>query len=302
MARAFLLIRAAAEAGADAVKFQCYTPDTITIKSDRPEFKIEHGPWKGKTLYDLYEAAQTPWQWFPNIATFAGAHNIDWFASVFDYTSVDHLAALNCPFYKIASLESEDRPLIQYAANTGKPVIVSRPWGNAITDMGPNIYNLHCVVDYPTRPESVNLGRIRQGNFDGFSDHTLSTSLPAAAMAQGATIIEKHLTLSRNSGSPDDSFSLTQNEFADMVKRVHEAYEAMRPTSPVTDYSPLRRSLYVVEDIPKGGKITYENVRSIRPGAGLPPDKLPKLVGARVSAKIQAGTPLLQEHINGTNS
>lgn len=315
---AFRLIEAANQAGADAVKFQAYTPDTITIDCDKPDFIVKDGPWKGRKLYELYQKAHTPLEWIPPL--FAHAHNvgITIFASVFDETSVDALERVGCPAYKIASMEITDIPLIKYAAKTGRPLIISTGMSTwkEIEDAAAaskailkNTAFLHCVSGYPTPTEEANLKRMRQIDnwlwrdaIMGISDHTTGLEIPIAATAMGASIIEKHLTLDANIDSEDRTFSLLPHEFEDMVYTVRRTYAAMQPSIAKSEQSSrqLRRSLYVTQDMKKGDLFTKDNVRSIRPGYGLPPSVIGNVIGRPAQRNIERGSPLTIDDVSET--
>lgn len=306
LTRAIDLIHAAKAAGADAVKFQCYTADTITMNApDNPEFIIKGGPWHGRHLYDLYTETQTPFEWFPALFKRAADIGITAFASVFDRTSVDALEELNCPAYKIASMEITDIPLIKYAAATGKPLIISTGMASQ-TDLAQvgmavehrTVAALACVSGYPTPVSEAPLYRFqmlysRYGVY-GVSDHTLGWGVPVAAVALGACIIEKHLTLDRHIDTEDAAFSLTPPEFAQMTAAVRDIWRAMQPSEAKSEDSSrqLRRSLYVTADMKQGEMFTEANVRSIRPAYGLPPKNLPDILGKRASQDIRRGTAL----------
>jgi pseudaminic acid synthase len=312
LSRALRLIEAAKEAGADAIKLQTYTADTITLDHDGPGFRIEGGLWSGRRLHELYSEAQTPWEWHPELFEHARKVGITCFSSPFDPTAVDLLQHLGAPAYKIASFELVDLPLIRYAAKTGKPLIMST--GMATTEEindameaareggAGGIVLLHCVSGYPTPAEEANLARIPalaagQDCPIGLSDHTLAPEAAVAAVALGAVLIEKHFTLARADGGPDAAFSLEPDEFAGLVKSVRTAHATLgRP-----DYGragsergnvAFRRSLYAVQDIAAGELVTADNVRSIRPGYGLPPKHLPAILGRRARRAISRGTPM----------
>ncbi len=305
------LIKAAKDAGADAVKLQCYTPETITLDCDKPDFIIKDGPWKGRKLYELYQSTYTPWGWFPDLFEHAKSIGIALFSSVFDNSSVDFLEKLGCPAYKIASMEITDTNLIAYAAQTGKPLIISAgmaSWediGGARAAAGENKpLFLHCVSGYPTPEEEANLAVLRAGTWAaGVSDHTdgRTYAIPVAATALGAVMIEKHLILSRETETEDSGFSLVPTEFEDMVYGVKAAWRAMQSSKPKSEESSrqARRSLYVIKDMKAGEKLTTENVRSIRPAYGLPPSMLSKVVGYRASRDIECGTALTKEMLGG---
>jgi len=300
------LIEHAAAAGADAVKFQAYEAGTITIESDRPEHRISSGLWKGQNLYRLYRNTQTPFHWFPEIARHAEEVGITWFASVFDRSSVDMLMRLDVPAFKIASFELIDLPLIRYAAQTGKPMILST--GMASTDeiaeayayAGNDAALLHCVSGYPTPAKEANLG----GMIDlgatftrvGISDHTAGIEIPIAAATLGACIIEKHFKPQWFKG-PDSKFSLAPKNFREMVDGVHTVWDAMQATVPVSEepMRAFRRSLWVTADVAAGEQLTEANVRSIRPGGGLLPKELDRVLGKAAACDIARGTPLTWE-------
>jgi pseudaminic acid synthase len=312
IARAFRLIEAAKEAGADAVKLQTYTADTITIDHGGPGFVIEGGLWNGRRLYDLYRDAHTPWEWHEALFAKCRDVGITVFSSPFDPTAVDLLERLGAPAYKIASFELIDTPLVRYAARIGKPLIMSTGMADAaeIADAvqaaqeagSGGFALLHCVSGYPTPVEEANLKRIPAlaASYDcpiGLSDHTMGTEVAIAAVALGATLIEKHFTLARADGGPDAAFSLEPHELADLVKGVRSAYRALGRAdyghaSSEQGNMVYRRSLYAVADIAAGEILTEANVRSIRPGYGLPPKHLPAILGRRANRRIARGTPL----------
>lgn len=298
-------IEAAKRSGADAVKLQAYTADTITLRSVTEEFHIKDGPWKGQFLWDLYKKCETPFEWFPEIAACAKDVGITWFASVFDSSSVDMLEKLECPAYKIASFEITDIPLIKYAARLGKPVILSTGMASrrevltactAVYHLNDNLIPLHCVSAYPAKPKDYDLGQIRNLYGDccfGISDHTLGIEIPIAATALGACMIEKHFCLP-NCGSEDAEFSMRPEQFARMTKAVLETWSALQPTKRRSDdeHRPYRRSLFVVQDVKQGELFTHENVRSIRPGHGLPPVMIDEIVGKKALRDIERGEPM----------
>lgn len=309
--RAMDLIQAAKDAGADLVKFQAYTPDTITLDHDGPGFVLRSGPWKGKKLYDLYQEAHTPWEWFPDLFSYASSHKIGCFCSVFDKSSVDMLEKLGCQAYKIASFDIVDTDLIKYVASTTKPIIISTGMASqedidAATDSLPPDYPqvfLHCVSGYPTPIEQANLWRIKMLTEHlqtriGVSDHTLGWEVPVAATALGACLIEKHLCMGRAAGGPDAAFSMEPHEFRQMTDKVKAIAVGMteQPTES-EEYKGARKSLYVVTDIPAGGLLTPHNVRAIRPAYGLPPKFLDSLIGRRVLHALERGSPLSWEDL-----
>lgn len=300
------LIKAAKMAGADAVKTQCYDPDTITLDICRPDFIVQNGLWKGRTLYELYSKAHTPLGWHRELYQCAKEEGIPIFSSVFDRTSVDLLEHLGCPAYKIASFEVVDTPLISYAAKTGKPMIISTGMASdkevldANTASGKKAAFLHCTSEYPGTVEHASLRGIHLldqllefHNPIGISDHTLGHAVPIAATALGAVIIEKHLKLERHSGSEDDDFSLTPSEFAAMVTAVKQIHEAMIIRPLQIEGRQLRRSLYVVQDIKMGEEFSHENVRSIRPGYGMAPRHLNRMIGQKADRDYRKGDRLI---------
>jgi len=306
-------IKAMKESGADAVKLQTYTADTITLDCDNEYFQIKQGTiWDGKNLYQLYKEAYTPWEWQPKFKEYAESLGLIFFSSPFDKTSVDFLEKMNVPAYKIASLEITDIPLIEYVASKRKPVIIST--GIATLEdinlaletckkVGNNqIILLKCTSSYPTPMEEVNLLTIpdmkeRFKTIVGLSDHTLGISVPIASVALGAKVIEKHFILDRNLGGVDSSFSLEPQEFKQMVDCVREVEKALgKVTYDLSDKiqknREFSRSLFVVKDIQEGEFFTEDNVRSIRPNFGLEPKYIKEIIGKKSSTKIVRGTPL----------
>lgn len=309
--RALRLVDAAKAAGADAVKLQTYTADTITIDHDGPGFLIEGGLWGGRTLHDLYREAHTPWEWHAPIFEHAARIGLPVFSSPFDPTAVDLLERLNAPAFKIASFEIVDLPLIRYAARLGRPLILSTGMASlgeigeavaAVREAGAPVMLLHCTSGYPTPPEECALRTIPHlaDAFDvtvGLSDHTHGVAVPVAAVALGASVVEKHFTLSRAEGGVDADFSLEPAEFALMVQSCKAAWAAagkidyaLKPSEQGAIYG--RRSLYVVEDVAAGEILTERNVRSIRPGFGLPPKHLPEVLGRAAVRDLRRGEPL----------
>lgn len=309
---ALKLIDAAKQGGADAVKIQTYRPDTITLASDAEQFRIKGGLWDGRTLYELYQEAHTPWEWHAPLFEYAARQSIAIFSSPFDFTAVDLLQSLNAPAYKIASFEATDLPLIKYAAATGKPMIISTGMADAeeITEAIDaarsagchELAILHCVSGYPAPASDYNLRTLtdmmqRFSVVTGLSDHTLDNTTAIAAVALGATIIEKHLTLDRAGGGPDDSFSLTPKEFADLCSSVKTTWQALGKIdyglkSSEQQNIQFRRSLYFVSNIAKGEKIDAAAVRSVRPGYGLAPKFIDQIIGAKASRDITRNTPV----------
>ncbi|MCR3959472.1 pseudaminic acid synthase [Aeromonas veronii] len=310
--RALAIMTAAKAAGASAVKLQTYRPDTITLKSDRPEFQIRGGLWDGHSLYDLYEWAHTPWEWHQALFAKGRELGLTVFSSPFDFSAVELLESLNCPAYKIASFELVDLPLIRYAAQTGKPLIMSTGMANeaeiaAAVDMALKHGNgqlamLHCVSGYPAPAAEYNLRTIpmlrqRFGVEVGLSDHTLGSATAIAATALGATLIEKHFTLARADGGPDCAFSMEPAELTELVTSVNTAHAALG----VADYQltaseqgnrAFRRSLYLVKEMAAGDLLTAEHIMSVRPALGLPPADYDRLIGKRVNRDLSANQPL----------
>ena len=312
---ALKLIEAAKDAGADAVKLQTYTPDTITIDHDAPEFRIRGGLWDGYTLYDLYREAHTPFEWHPKLFAHARELGIHVFSSPFDETAIALLEDLAAPVYKIASFEAIDLALIRCAAATGKPLIISVGMANS-KEIGQAVEAargagcrqlalLHCVSAYPAEPGEYNLRSIpdmadRFGVVAGLSDHTLGTAVPVAAIALGASLVEKHFTDARVAGGPDAAFSLEPAEFRKLCEDCRCAYSALGQVSYRRKRSEegsavFRRSLYIVADVAAGEAFTANNVRSIRPGYGLAPGRLNEVIGRRARRDVKRGTPVSED-------
>jgi N-acetylneuraminate synthase len=315
--RALALIDAAKAAGADAVKLQTYTADTITIDHDGPEFRVRGGLWDGRRLYDLYQEAHTPWAWHEQLFAHARDVGIDIFSSPFDPTAVELLSSLGAPAFKIASFELIDIPLIELCAATGKPLIMSTGLASpqeiaeavaAARGAGAKgageggVILLHCTSAYPAPPSDMNLRTLQHladqhGVVVGLSDHTLGVAASVAAVALGACFIEKHFTLSRAEGGVDSDFSLEPHELERLVNECRDAwlalgsvrYDEVPSEAASRDH---RRSLYVVADIAEGEALTLANVRSIRPGHGLPPKHLPDVLNRRANRDLPRGTPL----------
>lgn len=312
LARALAIVEAAARAGADAVKLQTYTADTITIDHDGPGFRIEGGLWAGRTLHDLYEEAHTPWAWHEAIFAKGRELGIAVFSAPFDASAIDLLESLGAPAYKIASFEIVDLALIRRVAETGKPMIVSTGMASlaeiseavrAARDAGAEeIAVLHCTSGYPTPPEDSNLRTIPHlgratDTVVGLSDHTQGIAAPIAAIALGASVIEKHMTLDRADGGPDAAFSLEPAEFATLAEGCRLAWQALGEVSYTRQSSEegnsqFRRSLYVTADMAAGEVFTPDNLRSIRPGLGLEPRYLDLLLGRQARRPIARGTPV----------
>ena len=310
--RAFAIMEAAKAAGADAIKLQTYTADTITIDHDGPGFVIEGGLWNGRRLYELYQEAHTPWEWHEALFAKGRELGITVFSSPFDDTAVDFLEKLDVPAYKIASFEAADTPLVRKVAATGKPLIIST--GMVTPDEieetlevarsagAKDIALLHCVSAYPANPKDTNLITISQleerfGVLAGLSDHTLGTAVSVSAVVLGAQIIEKHVTLSRADGGPDAEFSLEPDELKALVEDCHIAWRSIGEArigrqEAAEDSLVFKRSLYVVDDMKAGDVFTALNVRSIRPGYGLAPKHLDEIYGHVAKKEIKRGTPM----------
>lgn len=316
--RAREIITAAAKAGADAIKLQTYTPDTLTIQSDRPEFRVSGTIWEGETLYSLFEKATLPWEWHKPLFDHARALGMQFLSTPFDFTAVDFLEDHGVDFYKIASSELIDIPLIKRVAQTSKPVLISTGMGTlaeieealeTLRSNGcPDICLLKCTAAYPAKIEEANLQTLvefadRFGVIPGLSDHTMGPTLPMVATALGAKVIEKHITLARADGGPDSAFSLEPDEFADMVRVVRDAEAALgqavfEPSAGEVRSRDFRRSLYVTADVKKGEIFTPDNLRSIRPAMGLHPRHYEKVLGQAAAQDIAAGSPLEEAHIS----
>lgn len=309
---ALRIIDEAKKAGADAVKLQTYKPDTITLNYDSEDFKIKGGLWDGRTLYDLYTEAHMPWDWHQELFCHAREVGISIFSSPFDKTAVDLLEDLNSPAYKIASFEAVDLPLIKYTAATGKPMIISTGMadGEEISEAIEaareggcrELAILHCVSGYPAPSEDYNLRTIpdmikRFGLVTGLSDHTLDNTTAIASVALGASIIEKHFTLDRSAGGPDDIFSLEPAEMNALCKGAKVAWASLgkidygRKSSEIGNVK-FRRSLYFVRDMRAGEFVTHDSIRSVRPGFGLSPKYFDRVVGKLVNRDVSAGSPV----------
>ena len=310
--RALTMIDAAAATGCDAIKIQTYTADTITMDVDRPEFKIHGGLWDGRSLYELYQEAQTPFEWHPALFARAAERGVTLFSSPFDETAVDLLDSLGAPAFKIASFEAIDLPLIAYAASKGKPLIISTGMANldemhaarekALTAGAAGVVMLHCVSSYPAAIEDANVRTVADmtNRFDspiGLSDHTHGTAASVAAIALGACVIEKHFTLARSDGGPDAAFSLEPAEFSALVRDCKQAWSALGRAH----YDLLgseranlqfRRSLYISADVRVGEPLSRGNVRSVRPGNGLAPAELDQVLGRKATRDLRRGEPL----------
>lgn len=316
--RALATIKAAHEAGADAVKIQTYTADTMTIDCDLEDFQIHGGLWDGYKLYDLYKWAETPFEWHKAIFDYAAELGITVFSTPFDESAVDLLESLNSPAYKIASFEATDLPLIRYVASKGKPMIISTGMCSeeeiseavsAAQDAGcESLMLLHCISSYPAPMNQANLLQVpelseRYGTIPGLSDHTLGTTASVAAVALGACVIEKHFTLSRKDKGPDSEFSIEPDELSSLCKDTFDAWSALgragfsRQESEKSNKK-FRRSIYFVSDIKAGEIITPLHIRRIRPGLGLPPKYFDQIIGKRVNRDIARGTAASWELID----
>jgi len=310
--RCLSMVDAAAETGCDAIKIQSYTADTITLDVDRPEFRIKGGLWDGRTLYELYAEAHTPFEWHAAIFERARRRGVTIFSSPFDETAVDLLDALDAPAFKIASFEAVDLPLIRYAASKGKPLIISTGMANlaemrtaldtAVGAGAAGVLLLHCVSSYPATFADANVRTVpdmaaRFGCPIGLSDHTPGTAASVAAVSLGACVIEKHFTLARADGGPDAAFSLEPLEFKALVDDTRNAWASLG----AAHYDVLgaeqgsllfRRSLYVTADVKAGEPLSRANIRSVRPGNGLPPGELDNVLGKTATRDIARGEPL----------
>ena len=315
-------IRAMKEAGADAVKLQTYTADTLTIASDKPPFKITGGTlWDGKTLHELYQEAFMPWDWQPKLQALATELGLDFFSTPFDDSAVDFLEGMNVPAHKIASFEMIDHPLLRKVASTGKPIIMSTGMASLEeieesmevlrkANSGP-VALLKCTSAYPADPTEMNLLTIQdmQRRFGvpiGLSDHTMGHTVPVAAVALGACIIEKHFILDRTQGGPDSTFSMEPREFREMVDAIRVVEQALGKhdnyviSEKEAKSKAFRRSLFAVKDIQAGEAFTPDNVRCIRPGHGLPPRLLEQVLDSEAVCDIKRGTPLSMDHLQST--
>jgi len=315
--RAAALIRKAKEAGADAVKFQTYTADTITIDSNRKYFVVRHPRWGGQTLHQLYRKAYTPWRWFRRLKKIADEEGIIFFSTAFDKTAVDFLEDLGVPAHKIASFELVDIPLIEYMAKTGKPIIMSTGMAkkNEIKEAvraargagAGDIILLKCVSNYPAKPEEMNIRTIpdmnkRFGCPVGISDHSMGIGVSVAAVSLGAVMVEKHFTLSRRLETPDSFFSIEPHELRSLVENIRTAEKAIGEvryglTGREKRNRVFRRSLFVVKDLKAGDVLTEENIRSVRPAHGLAPKFLDSVLGRKVKKDVRKGTPLRRDLI-----
>lgn len=315
--RAVALIEAAAKNGANAVKFQTYKPETMTLPIDSFQVSNDHELWGGVNLFELYTNAMTPWEWHRDLFQHAHELGITPFSSPFDRSAVDFLEDLNCSIYKIASLETGDVDLISYISETGKPIIISTGASSlkeveqavvaARSGKSSEIYLLVCTSSYPSQPLDAHIRRIQTlenefGSYIGISDHTLGVGVSIAAIALGAKIVEKHLTLSRKDGGADASFSMEPNEFKILVEEGRNASLSLGSSewnelSAETESRRLRRSLYICKDVKKGDIVTRENVKSLRPNSGAPISNLPRILGKRFKNDYGIGTPALETYV-----
>jgi len=316
--RAFETIKVAHESGADAIKIQTYTADTMTIDSEREEFMIHGGLWDGYKLYDLYKEAETPFEWHKEIFDYAASLGITVFSTPFDESAVDLLESLNAPAYKIASFEAIDLPLIRYVASKGKPMIISTGMCSEseveeavmVAQKGgcKELILLHCISSYPAPIDQANLLQMpalakRFGSMPGLSDHTLGTTVSVAAISLGACVIEKHFTLSRKDKGPDSEFSIEPQELESLCRDSHDAWLALGRSGfehrKVEDWSKrYRRSIYFVKDMQAGEVITQGHIRRIRPGFGLKPKYYDELIGRRVNQSVERGTATSWDLVN----
>jgi N-acetylneuraminate synthase len=316
--RALQLLEAAAATGADAVKIQTYTPDTITIDHDGPGFRIEGGLWDGRTLYDLYGEAQTPFEWHEHLFSRARELGVTLFSTPFDESAVDLLEQLDAPAYKIASFEAVDLPLIAYVASKRKPMIISTGMAN-LDEIGEAVATarengcdelilLHCVSSYPAPDEQSNVRTVpdlaeRFSVVSGLSDHTFGSAVAVAAISLGGAVVEKHFTLCRADGGPDAAFSLEPDEFKTLVEDCKRAWRALGAATYDLQGCErgsiaFRRSVYVVRDVAAGQELTADNIRSIRPGYGLAPRLLPEVLGRHAARDLKRGDPLKLEDVS----
>mgnify|MGYP001220604377 CR=1 FL=1 len=311
------IIKIAKESGASAVKLQTYTADTLTVNSNKKDFQIDEGLWKGKSLYQLYEWAHTPWDWHKELFEYADSLDLTIFSSPFDTSAVDFLEDLNTPAYKIASFEAIDIPLIKYVAYTGKPMIISTGMANDIeieeaidaarSNGCKELAILHCVSGYPAPSEDYNLNTItdminRYDALVGLSDHTLNNLTAIASIALGASIFEKHVTISRENGGPDDSFSLEKEELKSLCSDLNSTWESLGKIDYKRKPSEegnlvFRRSLYFVKDLKRGDMITSDAIRSIRPGYGISPKHFDEIINRKLTMDVDKHTPVTFEVI-----
>ena len=315
---AFKIIDMAKRAGANAIKMQTYTPDTITLKSTKPDFQIKEGLWAGTSLYELYEEAFTPWDWHKELFDYANTQGISIFSTPFDFSAIELLETLDAPAYKIASFECIDLPLIREVASTGKPIIISTGMADqreihdavntALKYGSGELTLLHCISGYPAPADNYNLHTIKDmksrfGVQVGLSDHTLDNTTAIAAVALGAVMVEKHVTLDRNGGGPDDSFSLEEDGLRELCSSTKTAWQSLgkvnyERTEAEKGNVKFRRSLYFVRALKEGDVITENDIRSVRPGFGLPPKYYDKLIGTKIALSVEKNSPVTLESVN----
>ena len=315
---AFKIIDMAKRAGANAIKMQTYTPDTITLKSTKPDFQIKEGLWAGTSLYELYEKAFTPWDWHKELFDYANTQGISIFSTPFDFSAIELLESLDAPAYKIASFECIDLPLIREVASTGKPIIISTGMADqreihdavdtALKYGSGELILLHCISGYPAPADNYNLHTIKDmksrfGVHVGLSDHTLDNTTAIAAVALGSVMVEKHVTLDRNGGGPDDSFSLEEDGLRELCSSTKTAWQSLgkvnyERTEAEKGNVKFRRSLYYVRTLKEGDVITENDIRSVRPGFGLPPKYYDKLIGTKVAISVEKNSPVTLESVN----
>jgi len=308
----------AKRAGANAIKMQTYTPDTITLKSRKPDFQIKESLWAGTSLYELYEKAFTPWDWHKELFDYANTQGISIFSTPFDFSAIELLESLDAPAYKIASFECIDLPLIREVASTGKPIIISTGMADqreihdavntALKYGNGALILLHCISGYPAPADNYNLHTIKDmksrfGVHVGLSDHTLDNTTAIAAVALGAVMVEKHVTLDRNGGGPDDSFSLEEDGLRELCSSTKTAWQSLgkvnyERTEAEKGNVKFRRSLYYVRTLKEGDVITENDIRSVRPGFGLPPKYYDKLIGTKVAMSVEKNSPVTSESVN----
>ena len=309
---AFKLIDMAKRCGANAIKIQTYTPDTITLDSTRPDFQINDGLWAGTSLYNLYARAFTPWEWHKDLFDYAKSKDISIFSTPFDFSAIEFLESLDTPAYKIASFECVDLPLIRAAAATGKPLIISTGMANereiqdavdtALKYGSGALTLLHCISSYPAPVDEYNLRTIedmksRYNVGVGLSDHTLDNTTAITAVALGAIMVEKHVTLNRNGGGPDDSFSLEEDGLRELCSGIRKGWQALgkvnyERTEAEKGNVKFRRSLYYVRSLKQGDIVTEQDIKSVRPGFGLPPKFYDKIIGSTVIKPVEKNTPV----------
>ena len=315
---AFKIIDMAKRAGANAIKMQTYTPDTITLKSTKPDFQIKEGLWAGTSLYELYEKAFTPWDWHKELFDYANTQGISIFSTPFDFSAIELLESLDAPAYKIASFECIDLPLIREVASTGKPIIISTGMADqreihdavdtALKYGSGALTLLHCISGYPAPADNYNLHTIKDmksrfGVDVGLSDHTLDNTTAIAAVALGAVMVEKHVTLDRNGGGPDDSFSLEEDDLRELCSSTKTAWQSLgkvnyERTEAEKGNVKFRRSLYYVRTLKEGDVITENDIRSVRPGFGLPPKYYDKLIGTKVAMSVEKNSPVTLDSVS----